>query len=223
MGRVAGPLPQVTGAGAPHDHTTRRLEAFSDIVIAFTLSQLAFTLQVPRTSHELLTHPAHIVAFLSSFAFVCSLWWLHHQLFARFFYPDTPSVILNFAFLAAAVLVAYSMLLINKFDDTLVLGIYAGSLACAYSLLAIMFAKGLRDPRIELDADARQTGMQRAIRLGFGGGGLLVSVLLVALGRSANEIVAVWIAAFAVVIALGIRQRLVRRRDRSAAQTAPRT
>src|ERR1700694_708570 len=95
-------------ARPPSDHTLRRLEAFSDIVIAFSLSQLAFTLQVPRDSNTLLAHPIHFVAFLGSFALVCAFWWLHHQLFARYFVLDPVSVVLNFAFLACTVLVVYS-------------------------------------------------------------------------------------------------------------------
>lgn len=201
-----------SGAGH-HEHTVRRLEGFSDIVIAFTLSQLAFTLQIPATSHALAAHPAHLIlGFLTSFAFVCSLWWLHHQLFARYFYPDTASIILNFAFLASTVMVVYSMLLTNKFDDTFVLGIYVFCLACAYTLLAIMLAKGLRDQRIVLDDEERKNGQQRALRLGLAGGGLLVATLLAAFGRSVNEIVAVFVAVFVIIIALGIRERIARRR-----------
>jgi hypothetical protein len=38
-------------------HTVRRLETFSDIVIAFTLSGLAFSLRLPARSQDLVAHP----------------------------------------------------------------------------------------------------------------------------------------------------------------------
>lgn len=202
---------QAVPQAAHHEHTVRRLETFSDIVIAFTLSQLAFTLHVPQSSRDVFTHPVHLITFLGSFAFVCGLWWLHHRLFARYFYPDTPSVLLNFALLASTVFVVYSLLLLSTFDDSIALGAYGLSLGCAFGLISVLFTKGLRDPRIVLDADERETGSQTALRVGIGATGFLISAALALLGRSPNEVLGVWLAAGVVVIALRVRQRFVRR------------
>ncbi|HME81631.1 MAG TPA: TMEM175 family protein [Candidatus Eremiobacteraceae bacterium] len=205
-----------------HEHTVRRLETFSDIVIAFTLSQLAFTLKVPRASGDLLAHPIHIVTFVASFAFVCALWWLHHRLFARYFYPDTPSVLLNFTFLAATVFVAYSLLLVSTFGDDVSLGAYFASIGLAYSLLAVLIAKGLRDPRIQLDDADRNDGAQLARRIGIGGGGCLASALVALFGGSPREVMAVLAATLAATVFVAVRQRLARRRaQREAKEPVP--
>ncbi|HEV2907676.1 MAG TPA: TMEM175 family protein, partial [Candidatus Eremiobacteraceae bacterium] len=197
---------------ADPDHTVRRLEAFSDIVIAFTLSQLAFTLQIPHSTRDLFAHPAHVLVFLGSFVFVCSFWWLHHQIFARLFYPDTPGILLNFAFLAAAVFVAYSMLLVTKVGDLQALGVYALSLGSAYVLLAILFGRGARDSRLVIDAETRRSAWERALRLGIGGTVMLASFALVLLGRTPEEITGVWLVSVALIILLALRDRIARRR-----------
>ncbi len=194
-----------------HDHTVRRLETFSDIVIAFTLSQLAFTLKIPHASGDLFTHPVHIVIFVASFALVCALWWLHHRLFARYFYPDTPSVLLNFTFLAVTVFVAYSLLLVSTFGDAVSLGAYFASIGGAYSLLAVLFAKGLHDPRIALDDTERSDGTQMAMRIGIGGGGCLAAALAGLLGGSERVVMTVLLVTAAAAIFLGVRYRLARR------------
>lgn len=201
---------------ADPDHTVRRLEAFSDIVIAFTLSQLAFTLQIPHSTRDLFAHPAHVLVFLGSFVFVCSFWWLHHQVFARFFYPDTPGILLNFAFLAAVVFVAYSMLLVTKVGDLQALGVYALSLGSAYVLIAILFARGGHDPRLVIDEEARRSGLERALRLGLGGTVMLASFALVLLGRKPEEITGLWLLSVALIIFLAARDRIARRRRERA-------
>ena len=179
---------------AQRERTLHRLEAFSDIVIAFSLSQLAFTLQIPHSGAEL--RAIQVVTFAASFALVCVFWWLHHQLFLRYFVPDIPSVVLNFAFLACTVLVVYSQQLMVRFDygDVRAAVAYGLSFGCAYGLLAILFVKGLRDPRLTLDQDARRNGTRRAIRLAIVSGVLLASVLLAALSHSAQLMVTAWLA-----------------------------
>jgi uncharacterized membrane protein len=204
---------------ADPDHTVRRLEAFSDIVIAFTLSQLAFTLQIPHSTRDLFAHPVHVFVFLASFVFVCSFWWLHHQVFVRYFYPDTPGILLNFAFLAAVVFVAYSMLLVTNIGDLQALGVYALSLGSAYVLIAILFARGARDSRLTMDAEARRSGWERALRLGIGGSVMLASFALVLLGRTKDEVAGLWLVSVALIIFLAARDRIARRRrERAMAQ-----
>jgi uncharacterized membrane protein len=195
-----------------HDHTVRRLETFSDIVIAFTLSQLAFTLKIPHASSDLFKHPVHVVIFVASFALVCALWWLHHRLFARYFYPDTPSVLLNFTFLAVTVFVAYSLLLLSTFGDAVSLGAYFACIGGAYLLLAVLFAKGLRDPRIVLDDTERSDGTQMATRIGIGGGGCLAAALVGMLGGSERMVMTILVSTAAAAILLAVRYRLERRR-----------
>lgn len=92
----------VQSSRGDQEHILHRLEAFSDIVIALTLSGLAFYLQLPKSVHDVVSHPAPYIAFLASFAIVCSIWWMHNRLFAYFFYADALSIVLNFMLLASA-------------------------------------------------------------------------------------------------------------------------
>lgn len=204
----------MSGGALPEgaDQTRHRLEAFSDIVIALALSQLAFTLRIPDNSHELLAHPVHLVTFLASFVFICAVWWIHHQLFARYFIADVPSAILNFAFLAAVVLVAYSLQLLSKFGDAPAIAAYAFSLGSAFSLLSVLFAKGLRDQRLTLDDAARRQGAVRSRRLAIVGVGLLASSAVAALGLGLKNVVAIWIATAAVLAFVAVADRLSARR-----------
>jgi len=198
---------------AHQQQTVRRLETFSDIVIAFTLSQLAFTLRVPQHSSDLIAHPFPVTAFLFSFILVCGLWWLHHRLFSKYFFPDTASVLLNFAFLAATVYVAYSLLLVNTFGDKIALGAYSASTGCAFGLLAVLLAKGVRDPRLGAGDPERHEGAQLAIRVGIVGIGAFVAGACALLGQPDRVILAVWLGTALVVLIL----RLVRRRASSGA------
>ena len=208
-----GALPEGT------DQTRHRLEAFSDIVIALALSQLAFTLRLPDSSHELFAHPVPLLTFGASFVFICAVWWLHHQLFARLFIPDTVSVILNFAFLAAVVFVAYSLQLMSRFDDLPAIATYALSFGCAWALLAILYAKGLRDPRLPLDDAARRQATVRARNLAIAGLGLLASAVVAGLGRNLNEVVAIWIAIALVLVFFRVRDRIARRTSTASGET----
>lgn len=205
-------MAEKNAARPPADHTLRRLEAFSDIVIAFSLSQIAFTLQIPRTSGSLLAHPIHLVAFLGGFALVCTFWWLHHQLFARYFAIDAVSVVLNFAFLACTVLVVYSQQLAIRFElDLNVAEAYAFTFGSAASLVAVLYVKGLRDPRLALDDDERRVGARRALRLGSVGVVLLGSLVLAAMRIDAKIIAATWLLVLVVNVALRVRDRIVDR------------
>jgi len=199
-----------------NDDTRHRLEAFSDIVIAFTLSQLAFTLQVPRTSHDLITHPIPLVAFLTSFVLIAGMWWLHHQLFQQYFIADTASVILNFAFLVAIVFVAYSLQLLLHFEDLVALSTYCLSLGSAYVLLALLYVKGLRDPRIALAPESRLDGRSRAVVIGVVGIGLLSVVAVAATGHDFSVVTKWFLGITALVFVLGVCNAIARRRLKSA-------
>ena len=84
-----------------------RIEAFSDIVIGFTLAQLGAQLVVTGHPGSLLTDPGWFFNFLWTFAVVCGMWWLHNRLFRTIFAPTAASVMANFALLASIVILVY--------------------------------------------------------------------------------------------------------------------
>jgi uncharacterized membrane protein len=56
----------------------RRLEAFGDIVMGFSLALLGLTLVVPDHAAALVEHQNWLVAYVWTFALVCVLWASHY-------------------------------------------------------------------------------------------------------------------------------------------------
>jgi uncharacterized membrane protein len=139
-----------------------RLEAFSDIVIGFSMALLAINLQ-PNLPTVGLLAPA-LVAFLVSFGFVALLWWLHNRLFAYYFTATPLAIGLNFAALAGVALfifattaVAHQMLEIldatSQHERAIVpffalwMGLYGGVLLMPLALASVI-AERLLTPQI---------------------------------------------------------------------------
>ena len=189
-----------------HDHMLRRLEAFSDIVIAFSLSELAFSLQVPTSASELFVHPARYLAFVASFGVICSIWWLHNRLFAYFFVADAVGIVLNFVLLSAVVMVGFALQLFFRFEyEPVAVASYAFSLGLLYGLIALLYAKGLRDPRLTVDARIRRDAISRARRCAVVAVVFLGSLFAYRWGSEAMELC--WLAFIPAIGALRLAQR----------------
>jgi uncharacterized membrane protein len=76
-----------------------RLEGLSDTVFGFAITLLIVSLEVPRTSGELLETMRGFVAFVFTFAVLYSLWHKQFIFFRRFGIEDTQTVVLNGALL----------------------------------------------------------------------------------------------------------------------------
>jgi uncharacterized membrane protein len=76
-----------------------RLEGLSDTVFGFAITLLIVSLEVPRTSGELLETMRGFVPFVFTFGVLYSLWHKQFIFFRRFGIEDTPTVILNGALL----------------------------------------------------------------------------------------------------------------------------
>ncbi len=121
-------------------HFVRRLEAFSDIVIGFSLAQLGASLVVPERTRDLVEHPGWLFGFLFAFAIVCSMWYFHHRLFSLSFIPTTWPVILNFVWLAVVVLLVYTtQLYVRSFGDLIAARMYYAAYTLAYGILGVQF------------------------------------------------------------------------------------
>jgi uncharacterized membrane protein len=189
-----------------HDHMLRRLEAFSDIVIAFSLSELAFSLQVPASASAVFAHPAHYAAFAASFGVICSIWWLHNRLFAYFFIPDAVSIVLNFLLLASIVMVGFALQLFFRFEEApIATATYACSLGLLYGLIALLYAKGLRDERLTVEADLRREAVSRARRCAIVAVVFLLSLFAYRWGSQTIELC--WLLLIPVVGALRLAER----------------
>lgn len=124
-------------------NTVHRLEAFSDIVIGFSLAQLGTSLAfTPGMSLE----TTGVLSFLFAFGIICSLWFFHHRLFEYFFIPKTIPILLNFAWLAMVVLLVFVARAIpehysERGEDITYFALYMP----AYGILALQAVIGLRE------------------------------------------------------------------------------
>lgn len=122
-----------------------RLEAFSDIVIGFSLAQLGLNLTIPKSGADLIANPWWFFGFIFAFAVICSMWFFHHRLFSQWFVPKTLPIVLNFVWLGILVLLVYFTLLYVKLPaDAVVMRFYFLGYALAYAILAVQYHIGIQ-------------------------------------------------------------------------------
>ena len=152
---------------ASEERLVHRLEAFSDVVIGFTLAQSGVQLAVPAAGEAFHLRPFSLFAFLVTFGTVCGMWWSHHKLFDRYFVPVPPCIVLNFASLAGVVLVVYSLQLwlhTGPHGST-AYAMYFGAFGFVCAMLAIQYAVGLRLRGDSMDAKVARDGRRALLRL----------------------------------------------------------
>lgn len=87
-----------------------RIEGFSDAVFGFSLTLLAFSLEVPRSIAELeLLAVAQLVPTLAAFALMCWIWAEHNSFFRQFGLQDGKTIVLNAALLFLVVFYTYPL------------------------------------------------------------------------------------------------------------------
>ncbi len=142
---------------------TRRLEAFSDIVIGFSLAQLGVQLTVSEKGLNFLMSPLGLVSFLFPFAIICSAWFFHHRLFSQLFIPKTWPVVLNFAWLASVVLVIFAAEAYTKLGTVQSMRFYFGCYALVYALLTVQYLIAVRYASDRQNEAARLRGVRGAV------------------------------------------------------------
>ncbi len=76
-----------------------RIEGFSDAVFGFAITLLIVSLEVPRTSTELLATMRGFGSFVITFVILASLWYAQYLFFRRYGLEDRVTVLLNLALL----------------------------------------------------------------------------------------------------------------------------
>jgi uncharacterized membrane protein len=76
-------------------HEPKRIEAFSDGAFAFGISLIIFSLEVPRSSHDLLRSMKGILPFAVCFAMIFRLWYEQYRFFRRYGMNDVLTIVLN--------------------------------------------------------------------------------------------------------------------------------
>jgi len=99
-------------------HEITRVEGFSDAVFGFAITLLIVSLEVPRTSTELLATMRGFGAFVITFFMLSSLWYSQHMFFRRYGLVDRVTVVLNLALLFMVLFFVYPL----KFVFNVLLG-----------------------------------------------------------------------------------------------------
>ncbi len=148
-------------------HFTRRLEAFSDVVIGFSLAQLGAALVVSQQGlHNFLT-PLGLLNFLFPFAIVCSAWFFHHRLFSQLFIPKTWPVVLNFVWLASVVMVVFAAETYTKLGTLTAMRFYFACYALVYALLTVQYLIALKYASARQIPAARLRAVRGAVFMGL--------------------------------------------------------
>lgn len=192
-----------------------RLEAFSDIVIGFSMALLA--LDLPTNAADVATLTPWLAAFLISFGFVALLWWLHNRLFAYYFTATPLAVGLNFAALAGIALfifattaVAHKMLPAGPQSEMIpFFALWMGLYGAVLVLLGLLYAFGLRERWSELAYPIKHWGVARALNSGVGGLTLLAFALTIVRVAPGNFIYILPLALTAVVSEKLLTPRIV--------------
>jgi uncharacterized membrane protein len=105
-------------------HEITRIEGFSDAVFGFAITLLIVSLEVPRTSAELLETMRGFGAFVITFAMLARLWYAQYMFFRRYALEDRVTVILNLALLFTVLFFVYPLkfLFTNMIFDPLLKG-----------------------------------------------------------------------------------------------------
>jgi uncharacterized membrane protein len=212
---------------APHERFVHRLEAFSDIVIGFSLAQLGTTLIVPRHAAAIVDNPGWLWVFGLTFALVCLMWWSHNRIFRLAFAATPITVILNFILLATIVLLVYLAQVFARLNagstphDAMVAArCYFGLLAANYLIttllvLANIRALGSSEPPEQLGY-ARRLGTINAVA------GVVVLAAVIASLPFGDDVAWVPVLSLSVPIGFGLG-RLAQRWNSRGARNAVRT
>ncbi len=180
--------------GDRDDRIVHRLESFSDVVIGFSLAELGINLVLPTHAVEFFSRPAGLGGFIFTFAIISALWWNHATLFRHFFVPTRLTVLVNFAMLGCAVLLAFSLQMWLHFatstkDDVVAAYTYFAVFAATYLMLGYMFLVGVTARWAHLAAEERRIGVRRtSLTLGLSLG-LIVGLTCASFGVFGSQTV----------------------------------
>lgn len=156
----------------PRGHEVSRVEAFSDAVMAFAVTLIVVSLEVPRTFADLLTVLRGFPVFAICFALLLQVWYQHYKFFRRFGLQDGPTIALNSVLLFVVVFYVYPLKFLfsealglrppgappafaNDSEVRATFALYGGGFCAVFVLLAAMYAHALRKGD-ELQLTARE-------------------------------------------------------------------
>src|SRR5437667_1133492 len=90
-------------------HETTRIEGFSDAVFGFAVTLLIVSLEVPKTSTELLQTMRGFGAFVITFLILARLWYAQFTFFRRYALEDRVTIVLNLVLLFTVLFFVYPL------------------------------------------------------------------------------------------------------------------
>jgi hypothetical protein len=170
-------------------------------------------------------NPGPLIAFVITFTLVCGMWWAHHKLFAHYFVPVPPMIVLNFITLAGVSFAVYTVQLMfhvgtpaipaspgHPFQpaipghSALDFALYEGSLAFVYALLGIQYFYGWTVRRTFVPPNIADRGLRAGLMLG--GIGIAFAIMALMTERYGLHVKGLQYAAF-IVVAYAICLRLL--------------
>jgi uncharacterized membrane protein len=145
-----------------------RLEGLSDAVFGFAITLLIVSLEVPRTSAELIETMRGFVGFAFTFFILFTIWYRQFNYFRRYGLEDNVAIGLNAALLFVVLFFVYPLkfiatflvrrltgsggvdLVMNRADLPLLFGIYGVGFAAVFAVFALLYRHALTK-REELD------------------------------------------------------------------------
>lgn len=195
------------------ERLTHRIESFSDLVIGFSLALLTLSLSIPPHIIDLVTNPWWLVAYFWTFLVIVVLWYGHQRLFTHFFWPETLSIVLNFALLSMVGLLVYFVQVFvhdhDAFDRVWAFLAYFTVFAVAFFITGLLYLHGTWRRWDTLSAKDRYTGVLQSARGIVGGSAVLLGVAVSASrpARSFEDLLPVSICVLVglVVVRVGLR------------------
>jgi len=160
-------------ASARDERYAARLESFGDIVIGFSLAQLALSLVFPAHLTVLTLLP-ELSAFAWTFGMTAWLWTLYRRIGEDYFAPRPASTALYVAGLAGVVLLILGVQLVMHYgplpgatsaEIDIAVIFYFAVLAATLGIVGAQFAVGVRARGAGLDPELRRAGTLAAFRL----------------------------------------------------------
>jgi hypothetical protein len=123
-------------------HEVTRLEGFSDAVLAFAVTLLVVSLEVPRSFDELVDAMRGFLAFAICFALLVYYWYEHAKFFRRYGLQDALTTTLNAVFLFLVLFYVYPLkFLFTMVVNSMVFGSAAGTGGRALAISSAQIGK----------------------------------------------------------------------------------
>ncbi len=158
------------------ERLVHRIEAFSDLVMGFSLALLAVTLVVPEHARDLFAHPFWLATYFWTFGVIASIWFNHQRLFSLYFQPTRLSIFLNFVLLSMLGLIVFFVQAFGRLhvdeERAVTFVAYFVTLGVAVLILGVLYVVGIYWRHAHLSEKERHDGIRYGLR------GLIVGAML---------------------------------------------